>query len=111
MAVVASQRPSHEQTSPIGQNYSEIRAARARLIALNGEITLHQEQTFNRISKGDNVLGWIIIGRGARWLPFARVIEGRTKEDILWINVGRKTGETVFWIKGRHRRCGPRSDQ
>ena len=98
-AAIASARPSHEQTSPLGRNYDEIRDARARLKALNGEIAIHQQQTFSMIAKGEDILGWLIVGRSVRWLPYARLVEGRTREDILWENVGKKTGEAVFWTK------------
>ncbi|ORX33503.1 hypothetical protein BD324DRAFT_658318 [Kockovaella imperatae] len=90
---------SHFNPSPLGQQYDVIRQSRARLVALNGEIALHQQQTFVQLSRGTDIVGWVIVGRGARWIPGAEMIEGRTIEDVLWRHVGMKSGEKAFWIK------------
>ena len=98
-AVVASARASQEETSPLGLNYEDIRETRARMKALNAEITSFQQRAFGFIATGEGVIGWVIVGRGVRYLAGAQRIEGNTREDILWANVGSRTREGLFWVK------------
>jgi len=44
-------------------------------------------------------MGWIIVGRGVEWMTHAEIIEGYTKEDILWKNVDRSSGEKRYFVK------------
>ena len=68
-------------------------------MVLNSEIEVLQQDTFAGIASGVEGLGWIVVGRGVEWVPHAQVIEGRTKEDILWKNVGRRSGEKRYFGK------------
>ena len=93
-----SQRPSHEETSPLGHQYNDVKEFRTRLKALNVEVEQCQQKAFGQVAQG-RVKGWMVVGKNMRFLPFAQVVEGRTKEDVLWNNVGRQSGEMWFWIK------------
>jgi hypothetical protein len=81
-AGLQAERNRHEQFD------AEIAARRTEFIALNSEIEVLQQDTFAGISSGVEGLGWIVVGRGVEWLPHAQVIEGKTKEGILWKNAG-----------------------
>lgn len=97
-AAVISAKPSQE-FSPVGKHYSDIREQRALFKHLNEGIERSQQQAFGQAAKGEQVIGWVVIGRSVRYLPGAHVVEGATQEDILWENVGKATGEAMFWIK------------
>ena len=77
----------------------EIAARRIEFIALNNEIEVLQQDTFSGISAGQAGMGWIIVGRGVEWMTHAEIIEGYTKEDILWKNVDRSSGEKRYFVK------------
>lgn len=96
-AAIVSARPSQE-SSAVGRHYSDIREQRALFKQLNEEIGQSQQKAFGQAAKGEQVRGWLVIGKEVRYLPGARVVEGATREDILWENVGKSSGETVFWI-------------
>ena len=88
----------HEQ---LGTIYADIRRWRGALKRSNREITDAQELGFQDIAEGRNVKGWILVGRGLRFLPGVQMIEGRTKEDIRWEELQVQGGfwsEVVFWI-------------
>lgn len=95
---VASQTPSHD-SSPLGQYYHDIRAYRSLFKSLNGEIAEAQQKSWTRAAKGEDVLGWVVVGRGVRWIPEAQRVEGTSREDILWENVGQSTGIGLFCAK------------
>jgi len=78
---------------------AEIAARRTEFMVLNSEIEVLQQGTFAGISSGVEGLGWIVVGRGVEWIPHAQVIQGRTKEDILWKNAGRRSGEKRYFVK------------
>lgn len=92
-AGLQAERNRHEQFD------AEIATCRTEFKALNTEIEGLQQDTFSGISSGQAVMGWIVVGRGVEWIPHAEVIEGRTKEDILWKNVDRKSGEKRYFVK------------
>ena len=69
-----------------------VEAYRTQFKALNEEISVLQQDTFSKISRADPMLGWILVGRGVGYLPGAQVIEGRTRQDILWANLDRPNG-------------------
>jgi hypothetical protein len=92
-AGLQAERNRHEEFD------AEIAACRAEFKALNSEIEVLQQGAFSGISSGQAVLGWIVVGRGVEWLPHAEIIEGRTKEDILWENVERSNGEKRYFVK------------
>ena len=97
-AAMESETPSHD-SSPLGQHYHDIRAYRSLFKSLNGEIEVEQQRSWSRAAKGEGVLGWVIVGRGARWLPGAQRVDGASREDILWENVGKSRGTRLFWAK------------
>lgn len=92
-AGLQAERNRHEEFD------AEIAACRTEFKALNTEIEVLQQDTFSGISAGQAVLGWIVVGRGVEWLDHAQLIEGRTKEDILWKNVDRSNGEKRYFVK------------
>ncbi|WWD00248.1 hypothetical protein V866_007157 [Kwoniella sp. B9012] len=99
----SSHRVSREGTSPLAAHYASIRETRARFKELNMEIEGMQKQKFAEIaSTTADIKGWIVVGKGVRWLPNAELIEGYTKEDILWQKAGaptRKKDQRTFWLK------------
>jgi hypothetical protein len=85
-------------------DYADLRWSRARLFKINKQIDSAQKQALpqltNGTATGDNVrAGFIIVGRGVRSLPNAVDIPGRSKEDILWDNLGAPSGVGLFWAK------------
>jgi hypothetical protein len=68
----------------LGSVYSEIREWRSKLKLINAEIAKLQEDCYNEIADGTRIKGWIIVGRGLRFIPGIQLIEGRAKEDIRW---------------------------
>lgn len=68
----------------LGAVYAEIRTWRSRLKTINEDIRLAQENGYQDIADGTRVKGWLLIGRGLRFLPGIQLIEGRAKEDVRW---------------------------
>lgn len=68
----------------LGSVYSDISQWRTKLKAINAEIEETQRTCYNDIASGARVKGWLMIGRGLRFIPGAQLIEGRAKEDIRW---------------------------
>ncbi|KAH8992407.1 hypothetical protein EDB92DRAFT_1857796 [Lactarius akahatsu] len=68
----------------LGAVYAEIRTWRSRLKTINEDIRLAQENGYQDIADGTRVKGWLLIGRGLRFLPDIQLIEGRAKEDVRW---------------------------
>ena len=85
----------------LGAIYADIRRWRGALKRSNREIADEQEHGFQDIADGRNIKGWILVGRGLRFLPGVQMIEGRTKEDIRWEELQVQGGvwsQVVFWI-------------
>ncbi|GJJ09404.1 hypothetical protein Clacol_003626 [Clathrus columnatus] len=82
-----SQRPfvrpvsgmDHDQ---LGIIYNNIREWRSRLKVINMEISEAQQSGFDSIVNGNEIKGWLLVGRGLRHLSHIQMIEGRSKEDI-----------------------------
>jgi calcium permeable stress-gated cation channel len=70
--------------SDLGSVYGDISQWRSRLKAINAEIEEAQHQCYTDIASGAHVKGWLMVGRGLRFVPGAQLIEGRAKEDIRW---------------------------
>jgi hypothetical protein len=68
----------------LGDVYTEIRTWRSRLKTINEDIRLAQEHGYQDIADGTGVKGWLLTGRGLRFLPGIQLIEGRAKEDVRW---------------------------
>ncbi|KZP00877.1 hypothetical protein CALVIDRAFT_493343, partial [Calocera viscosa TUFC12733] len=64
--------------------YADIKRARSELKLLNTQIEEAQGEGFRDIARGERVKGWILLGRGIRWLHGVQMIEGRSKEDVRW---------------------------
>jgi len=92
-AGIQAERNRHEEFD------AEIAACRTEFKALNSEIEILQQDAFSGISSGQAGMGWILVGKGVDWLPHAEILEGRTKEDILWENIDRPNGEKRYWVK------------
>ena len=86
----------------LGSVYAEIRTWRSRLKTINEDIRLAQENGYQDIADGTGVKGWLLIGRGLRFLPGIELIEGRAKEDVRW-DILQQGGsdplsQVSFWI-------------
>lgn len=68
----------------LGHVYAEITQWRSRLKMINVEISEAQNQSYTDIAHGTNINGWLMVGRGLRFIPGTQMIEGRAKEDIRW---------------------------
>ena len=66
----------------------------------NIEISEAQNDCYNEIADGVRVKGWLITGRGVRFLPSIQLVEGRSKDDIQWDELQRQggtEGKVLFW--------------
>ncbi|KAF9486350.1 hypothetical protein BDN70DRAFT_902505 [Pholiota conissans] len=84
----------------LGHVYTEITQWRSRLKIINAEIADAQNQSYNDIANGTNINGWLMVGRGLRFIPGAQLIEGRAKEDIRWDVLQNERGwldNLVMW--------------
>ena len=64
--------------------YTDITQWRSRLKIINAEIAETQHNSYDDIASGTNITGWLLVGRGLRFIPGVELIEGRAKEDIRW---------------------------
>lgn len=84
----------------LGHIYSDINMWRGKLKAINTEIGEVQRECYNDIADGARIRGWLVVGRGLRFLPGIQLIEGRAKEDIRWDELQNEGGPmrtTAFW--------------
>ena len=84
----------------LGQVYTDITQWRSRLKIINAEIAESQRDSYNDIASGTNITGWLLVGRGLRFIPGVQLIEGRAKEDIRWDvlqNERSLLDSTVMW--------------
>lgn len=86
----------------LGGVYSEIRTWRTRLKTINEDIRIAQEEGYQFIADGAHVKGWLLTGRGLRFIPGIQLIEGRAKEDVRWdilqMGGGDSVSRVAFWI-------------
>lgn len=68
----------------LGSVYGDISQWRSKLKSINAAIEEAQHNAYSDIADGARVRGWLMIGRGLRFIPGAQPIEGRAKEDIRW---------------------------
>ncbi|KAF7307698.1 MPN domain-containing protein [Mycena kentingensis (nom. inval.)] len=68
----------------LGTIYGAISQWRARLKAINTEISEAQTTGYEDIAAGTRIKGWLIIGRGLRFIDGIEIIEGMAKEDVRW---------------------------
>lgn len=84
----------------LGNVYGDISNWRTRLKAINAEIADAQRDSYNDIADGARIKGWLMVGRGLRFLPGVELIDGRSKEDIRWDELqhqGSAGNRTVYW--------------
>lgn len=84
----------------LGGIYSDITIWRQKLKSINAEISDVQREGYNDIAEGANVKGWLMVGRGLRFVPGIQLIEGRAKEDIRWDELQNEGGPlrlTSYW--------------
>lgn len=88
-------RPSSQLKSKKIKNlYENVRFFRSELRRLNNEIFSLQSVTLTGPSQG-----WIIMGQGVERLPNVQVIEGFTRNDVIWNRIGEKRlGKWGYWI-------------
>ena len=86
----------------LGSVYAEIGTWRSRLKTINEDIRLAQENGYQDIADGTRVKGWLLTGRGLRFLPGIQLIEGRAKEDVRWDILQQGGSDPLspvsFWI-------------
>ncbi|KAI9444620.1 hypothetical protein H4582DRAFT_2108489 [Lactarius indigo] len=86
-----------------GLNHDELGAVYAEIrTRLMKDIRLAQENGYQDIADGTRVKGWLLTGRGLRFLPGIQLIEGRAKEDVRW-DILQQGGsdplsQVSFWI-------------
>ncbi|KAF5323627.1 hypothetical protein D9611_005517 [Ephemerocybe angulata] len=68
----------------LGEVYNDITQWRSRLKMINQEIAEVQRESYNDIASGQRIKGWLMVGKGLRFIPGVELIEGRAKEDIRW---------------------------
>ncbi|OCH87483.1 hypothetical protein OBBRIDRAFT_736098 [Obba rivulosa] len=84
----------------LGSIYADINLWRSKLKGINAEISELQRETYNDIADGVRIKGWLLVGRGLRYIPGIQLIEGRAKEDIRWDqlqNEGSPMRTVAFW--------------
>ena len=84
----------------LGTVYADISNWRTRLKAINAEIADGQRDSYNDIADGARIKGWLMVGKGLRFLPGIELIDGRSKEDIRWDELqhqGSAGNRTVYW--------------
>ncbi|KAI0347698.1 hypothetical protein BDW22DRAFT_1479635 [Trametopsis cervina] len=72
--------------------YNDINNWRRDLKKINDEIIDMQRESYNEIADGTKIKGWLVIGRGLRYLPGMQLIEGRAKEDVRWDELQNEGG-------------------
>ena len=85
----------------LGVIYSDINHWRWKLKVINTEIAEVQRECYNDIADGARIKGWLMVGRGLRYLPGIQLIEGRAKEDIRWDELqyeGDWTRSMMWWL-------------
>ncbi|KAJ6542659.1 hypothetical protein B0H19DRAFT_957413 [Mycena capillaripes] len=68
----------------LGEVYADITQWRSRLKAINAEIGDAQTTGYEDIAAGVRIKGWLLIGRGLRFVKGVQIIEGMAKEDVRW---------------------------
>ncbi|KAG8890809.1 hypothetical protein FRB98_004854 [Tulasnella sp. 332] len=94
-------QPINGHDESLSRAYSSISVARTRLKSLNAEINDTQQETFNNISEGIRIKGWIMYGRGLRYIPGMQMIEGRSKDDVRWNELqagGGRLSTLAWWV-------------
>ncbi|KAJ7223061.1 hypothetical protein GGX14DRAFT_426660 [Mycena pura] len=84
----------------LGAVYSDITQWRARLKAINTEIHEAQTAGYEDIAGGVRIKGWLMIGRGLRFVEGVQIIEGMAKEDVRWDVLQNERGKldaVVLW--------------
>ncbi|RPD82440.1 hypothetical protein L226DRAFT_528605 [Lentinus tigrinus ALCF2SS1-7] len=85
----------------LGEIYADINHWRWKLKVINAEIAEVQRESYNDIADGARIKGWLMIGRGLRYLPGVQLIEGRAKEDIRWDELQNHDDwfrKVVWWL-------------
>lgn len=85
----------------LGRVYGDINIWRAKLKSINDEIAELQRECYSDIADGVRVKGWLLVGRGLRFVPGVQLIEGRAREDIRWDELQNEGGffrTMAFWI-------------
>ncbi|KZT30913.1 hypothetical protein NEOLEDRAFT_1053480 [Neolentinus lepideus HHB14362 ss-1] len=85
----------------LGVIYADISRWRTQLKAINQDIAEAQREAYNDIADGSRIKGWLLVGRGLRFVPGAVMIEGRAKEDVRWDELQREMkieGRLFAWV-------------
>lgn len=76
----------------LGEVYADISHWRSQLKAINAQITAAQNDAYSDIAEGTRIKGWLLVGRGIRFIPGIQMIEGRAKEDVRWHELQHEGG-------------------
>lgn len=94
-------RPVSEMDhSGLAMVYDGIRTWRSQLKQLNAAIADAQQDAFTAIAEGQQVKGWLLVGRNVRHLAGVVPIEGRAKADIRWRELQEQGGvwsDVRYW--------------
>jgi hypothetical protein len=93
-------RPS-EFTGPdeVASLYNSIRRFRSSLRRLNNEIESLQHELMEEVAEGKNITGWLLVGKGLRYLKGVEVLESPSKDGIEYDALGgRRFGRIAFWV-------------
>ncbi|KAH8923150.1 hypothetical protein BT69DRAFT_1334099 [Atractiella rhizophila] len=88
-------------TSPtqLADLYNTIRRLRSQLKRLNPEIQELQRQVATDLEEGKDVCGWVLVGKGLRHLQGIQMVEGSSREDIVYQSLDHPSfGPLGFWI-------------
>lgn len=78
----------------LGSVYSDIGGWRTKLKQINADIMDAQNVCYNEIADGRNTKGWLLTGRGICFIPGVELIDGRSKDDIVWTEL---QDQKDFW--------------
>ncbi|KAL6304772.1 hypothetical protein BKA93DRAFT_732188 [Sparassis latifolia] len=85
----------------LGVIYTDINIWRSKLKSINLDISEVQRESYDDIADGARIKGWLLVGRGLRFLPGVQLIEGRAKEDIRWDELQSERdiySKVAYWI-------------
>ncbi|KAA1467838.1 hypothetical protein DENSPDRAFT_770262 [Dentipellis sp. KUC8613] len=77
----------------LGAVYADIRTWRTQLKSINQEIADAQQDAYADIADGSRIRGWLLVGRGLKFIPGVQLIEGRAKDDIRWDELQNESGQ------------------
>lgn len=81
----------------LAEVYAAVRHHRSELRRLNAEIGELKAVAMADVSEGRTARGFVLVGRGVGRITGARMIEGRTRDDLRWEELLEEPIRTPFW--------------